>query len=45
MENKKTTNNCNGKGKKIVTSKYGEQEIVMPRDRQGDLKPLVVKKH
>ncbi len=33
------------KSKKIVTSEYGEQEIITPRDRHGEFEPLVVKKH
>jgi putative transposase len=45
VENKTTTNSRNGKSKKRVTSEYGEQEIIIPRDRQGEFEPLVVKKH
>ncbi|SFM53267.1 Transposase, Mutator family, partial [Paenibacillus sp. 1_12] len=45
IENKTTTNSRNGKSKKRVTSEYGEQEIMVPRDRQGEFEPLVVKKH
>ncbi|WP_144029078.1 IS256 family transposase, partial [Paenibacillus rigui] len=45
LENKTTTNSRNGKSKKRVTSEYGEQEIMVPRDRQGEFEPLVVKKH
>jgi len=45
IENKKTSNSRNGKSKKIVTSEYGEQEIITPRDRHGEFEPLVVKKH
>jgi putative transposase len=42
MQNKQTTYSRNGKSKKNIVSEYGEQEIVVPRDRQ---EPLVVKKH
>ncbi len=45
MKNKQTTNSRNGKSKKTIASEYGEQEIVVPRDRQGDFEPVVVKKH
>jgi putative transposase len=38
-------NSRNGKSKKTVRSEYGEQEIEVPRDRQGEFDPLVVKKH
>jgi putative transposase len=43
--NKKTSNSRNGKGKKSIISEYGEQEIQIPRDRQGEFEPLIVKKH
>lgn len=45
VKNKQTTNSRNGKSKKTVVSEYGEQEIAVPRDRQGEFEPLVVKKH
>ena len=38
-------NSRNGKSKKTVRSEYGEQEIEIPRDRQGEFEPIVVKKH
>lgn len=44
-KSKQTTNSLNGKSKKTVTSEYGEQEIAVPRDREGAFEPLVVKKH
>lgn len=43
--NKKTTNSRNGKSRKSIVSEYGEQEIQVPRDRQSEFEPLVVKKH
>lgn len=45
IQGKQTSNSRNGKSKKNVTSEYGEQEISVPRDRQGEFEPLVVKKH
>jgi transposase-like protein len=45
MQNKQTTNSRNGKSKKSIISEYGEQEIAIPRDREGEFEPLVVKKH
>ncbi len=41
---KTTANSRNGKSRKKITSEYGEQEIAVPRDRQGEFEPLVVKK-
>ncbi|MCI3918642.1 IS256 family transposase [Paenibacillus sp. TRM 82003] len=43
--NKQTTNSRNGKSKKTITSEYGEQEIRVPRDRNGEFEPMIVKKH
>lgn len=45
MQKKQTSNSRNGKSKKNITSEYGEQEISIPRDRDGEFEPLVVKKH
>lgn len=45
IKNKQTSNSRNGKSKKTVTSEYGEQEIEVPRDRQGEFEPLVIKKY
>lgn len=44
-KSKQTTNSRNGKSRKTVTSEYGEQEIAVPRNREGAFEPLVVKKH
>ncbi|MFD2670569.1 IS256 family transposase [Marinicrinis sediminis] len=44
-KSKQTTNSRNGKSKKKITSEYGEQEIAVPRDRQSEFDPMVVKKH
>lgn len=45
VKKKSTTNSRNGKTKKTITSEYGDQEISVPRDREGEFEPLVVKKH
>lgn len=45
VQNKQTPNSRNGKSKKKITSEYGEQEIVVPRDRLGEFDPVVVRKH
>lgn len=40
------TSNCrNGKSKKTVVSKYGEQEILVLPDRLSEFEPMGVKKH
>ena len=38
-------NSRNGKTKKSLKSNYGNVEIEIPRDRNGDFTPLIVKKH
>jgi putative transposase len=45
IQSKQTTNSRNGKSKKTIISEYGEHEIEVPRDRQGEFEPVVVKKH
>ena len=45
IKEKPNANSRNGKSKKTVRSEYGEQEIEVPRDRQGEFEPMVVKKH
>ncbi len=42
---KTNRNSRNGKSHKTITSEYGDQEIAVPRDRQGEFEPLVVKKY
>jgi len=44
-KNKKTTNSRNGYSKKKVRSNYGDSEIKVPRDRDGEFEPKVVKKN
>lgn len=45
MKSKTTSNSRNGKSKKSDTSEYGEVEIAVPRDRNGEFEPVIVKKH
>ncbi|WP_188066755.1 IS256 family transposase [Brevibacillus brevis] len=45
MKNKRTTNSRNGYSKKTVRSEYGEVDIQVPRDREGEFEPAIVKKH
>ena len=44
-KNKQTDNSRNGYSKKTVQSNTGEMEINVPRDRQGEYEPQLVKKH
>lgn len=44
-KNKQTDNSRNGYSKKTVQSSTGELEIKVPRDRQGEYEPQLVKKH
>ena len=44
-KNKETTNSRNGKRKKTVRSDSGELDIEVPRDRDGECEPLIVKKN
>lgn len=45
VQHKKTSNSRNGKSRKTITSEYGEQEIRVPRDRESEFEPIVVRKH
>ena len=42
---KQTENRRNGHSKKTVISEFGETEIAVPRDREGEHEPLIVKKN
>lgn len=42
---KETDNRRNGHSKKTITSEYGESEISVPRDRNGEHEPIIVRKH
>jgi len=44
-KNKQTANSRNGKYKKTVSSSQGEIELSVPRDRNGEYEPQVVRKH
>lgn len=43
QSNKKTSNSRNGYSKKEVNSKLGKTEIQVPRDRNGEFDPVVIK--
>ena len=45
VKNKQTSNRRNGHTKKTVRSEYGETELLVPRDREGEFEPIIVKKH
>ncbi|OFW64311.1 MAG: transposase [Actinobacteria bacterium RBG_19FT_COMBO_36_27] len=44
-KNKETTNSRNGHSKKTLRSDYGKLDIDVPRDREGDFEPGIVKKY
>lgn len=44
-QNKETENSRNGFSKKTVRSEYGEVDLDIPRDRNGEFEPQIVKKH
>ncbi len=44
-KNKQTENSRNGSYKKTVTSSQGDMELTIPRDRNGEYEPQIVKKH
>lgn len=44
-KSKQTANSRNGHSKKKVTSDQGPMDIKIPRDREGEFSPQVVKKH
>lgn len=44
-KHKSTTNSRNGYSKKTVDSELGEITLEIPRDRQGEFDPAIVKKH
>lgn len=43
-EGNNSGNSRNGYGKKTITSDYGECEIAVPRDRNGEFRPQVIEK-
>ncbi len=42
---KPTNNRRNGSSAKAVSSKHGEMQIAVPRDRAGEFEPVIIKKH
>ncbi|MBC7797644.1 MAG: IS256 family transposase [Pyrinomonadaceae bacterium] len=42
---KPTDNRRNGSSSKTVSSKNGEMQIAVPRDRNGEFEPQIIKKH
>lgn len=44
-KNKQTTNSRNGHSVKTVQGSMGEMEIQIPRDREGEFEPQLVRKH
>lgn len=44
-QNKETDDSRNGYSKKTVTSSLGDIELDIPRDRNGEFEPQIVKKH
>lgn len=40
-----TSNRRNGHTPKTVRSEYGDIDLEIPRDREGDFEPMIVKKH
>jgi putative transposase len=44
-ENKQTENRRNGHSPKTVRSEFGEIDLEIPRDREGEFDPLIVKKN
>jgi len=43
-KNKETTNSRNGHSKKTLRSDYGKLNIDIPRDREAEFEPAIVKK-
>ncbi len=43
--NKDTDNSRNGHSKKIMHTSYGDMEMTVPRDRNGDYEPQLIKKY
>ncbi len=44
-KNKNTDNSRNGHSKKTVKSQFGELDLKIPRDTNGEYEPIIVKKH
>ncbi|CCJ34717.1 IS256 family transposase [Caloramator australicus] len=44
-KDKETTNSRNGYSQKTVKTQFGEMELNIPRDREGEFEPIIVPKH
>lgn len=44
-ENKDTTNSRNGYGDKTIHTSYGDANLKVPRDRDGEYDPVIIKKY
>ncbi len=44
-KNKENSNSRNGHSKKRISSKLGKMDLKIPRDTNGEFKPVIVKKH
>lgn len=44
-KNKQTDNSRNGHTKKTLRSQFGEIDLQIPRDAEGEFEPVIVKKH
>ena len=44
-KNKGTKNSRNGHSKKTMHTSYGDMELDIPRDRDGDFEPQIIQKH
>jgi len=45
IEGNNTGNSCNGYSKKNIKTKFGETELTVPRDRNGEFEPKIIKKY
>ncbi len=45
IQNKETDNSRNGYGQKTLQTSYGEVDVNIPRDRQGEYEPKLIGKH
>lgn len=43
--NKETNNSRNGHSQKIMHTSYGDMQIDIPRDRNGEFEPQIIKKY
>ena len=43
--NKETDNSRNGHSRKTMHTSYGDMDVAIPRDRNGDYEPQLIKKY